>query len=65
MTFEINEKQKEQIQKWLKSLHRIKKPYHGRDVSYTFSHASGIGVSLYVTDLKTGKQKEFTDYESW
>jgi len=64
MTFEINEKQKKAIDKWLRSLHRSKKPYYGRDVHYIFQN-TGIGVSLDVKDLKTGKVKDFTDYDTW
>lgn len=63
-TFEINEKQAARIDKWLKSLHRSKKPYYGRDREYIFSPGA-IGIGLTVRDLKTGKTKDFTDYDTW
>ena len=64
ITYEVSQKQADQIVKWLRSLHRSKKPYYGREVQYIFSPGA-IGIGLTVVDVKTGKRKDFTDYDTW
>ena len=62
--FGLTTKQEAAIEKWKQSLHRSKKPYYGRDVQYIFT-PTGIGIGLTVRDTKTGKEKDFTDYDVW
>lgn len=59
--FTITDNQEKKIKKWRK---KHKCHNESNNLYYTFTHYSGIGISLIVK-CSCGKEKDFTDIKNW
>lgn len=57
-TFNLSDKEEDNLKKW-KTEHNLK-----GTISYTFT-STGVGTTIIVHHIDSGKTKNITDYENW